>query len=94
MYVLGSKRLINGAVQMCSQQTLKKAAEVIGSDFWILPSSIHELILVPVYSIEGDAQELAEMVRDINDTQLRPYEILSYHVYRYSRDTETLSVAA
>lgn len=94
MYVLGSRSLINGAVQMCSQQTLKKAAEVIGSDFWILPSSIHELILVPVYSIEGDAQELAEMVRDINDTQLRPYEILSYHVYRYSRDTETLSIAA
>lgn len=94
MYVLGSRSLINGAVQMCSRQTLKKAAEVIGSDFWILPSSIHELILVPVYSIEGDAQELAEIVRSVNDTQLRPYEILSYHVYRYSRDTETLSVVA
>ncbi len=94
MYVLGSRSQINGAVQMCSRRTLKKAAEAIGSGFWILPSSIYELILVPVYSIEGDAQELAEIVRSVNDTQLRPYEILSYHVYWYSRDMGNLSVAA
>lgn len=94
MYVFSNKDRINGAVQMCSRSALKKAAESIGSDFWILPSSIHELILVPIYAIEGDALDLAELVRDVNNTQLQPEEILSYHVYRYSRDTEMLSIEA
>lgn len=94
MYILGSKNRMNGAVQMCSPKALKKAADSIGSDFWILPSSVHELILVPLYAMEADALELAEIVRGVNDTQVQPDEILSYHVYRYRRNTETLSMEA
>ena len=94
MYILGSQTGTNGAIQMCNRQMLHKAANAIGSDFWILPCSIHELILVPIYAIEGEAQELAEMVRNVNNMQLKPDEILSYHVYRYSRDTDILSIEA
>ena len=77
---------------MCSRKALKQAADSIGGDFWILPSSIHELILVPLRGMETDAPELEKIVRDVNDTQVRPDEILSYHVYRYHRNTETVSM--
>ena len=61
-------------------------------DFWILPSSIHEVVLLPDGKYGEKAEELAVIVKDINDTQLAPEEILSYHVYRYSRLTGEISI--
>lgn len=94
MYVLGNKSRINGAVQMCSKDVMGRVSGFFKQDFWILPSSIHEVILLPAGEYGEDAEELAGIVKDVNDTQLAPEEILSYHVYRYSRLTGEIAIAA
>lgn len=94
MYVLGSKSRVNGAVQMCNRKALQSIAEYVQDDFWILPSSIHEVILVPCRRFKGDIQGLSQIVREVNDTQVAANEILSYHVYCYSKNTGKVVIAA
>ncbi len=94
MYVLSNKRGLNGAVEICSPNALQEAAAHIGGDLWVLPSSIHEAILFPCSQYNDDVQQLAAIVRDINKTEVSPDEILSDHVYHYSREDRRLEIAA
>lgn len=97
MYVLSNKQRLNGAVQMLSKRMLKTAAIMFGRDFMVLPSSIHEVLLVPVaddFEEKDYIVNFVDMVRVVNDTQVEDTEILSYHVYRYCADTETVVIAA
>lgn len=91
MYVLTITRKLHGANIMLYKEYLEIAAEKMNEDFYILPSSIHELIAVPV-SAQG-LEELREMVKAVNDNQLAPEEILGYEVYRYNRETGEVEVA-
>lgn len=94
MYILGNKDLMHGAVGMLDKEALKKAAKILGKEFAILPSSIHEVLLVPATGAEGEMENYAKIVKEVNDTQVLPEEILSYHVYCYSDDTEEIRIAA
>jgi hypothetical protein len=60
----------------------------------ILPSSIHEILLLPARDEKEEIEELAATVREVNDTKVAPDEILSFHVYRYSCMTGTVSIVA
>ena len=91
MYVLTNVRKLHGANIMLYKEYLEIAAEKMNGDFYIIPSSIHELIAVPV-SAQG-LEELREMVKAANDNQLAPEEILGYEVYRYNRETGEVEVA-
>lgn len=94
MYVLSNRCCMNGAVQMCNRKAVREAAEMLEDDLWILPSSVHEVILLPVCRTEDCAAGLAGIVKEINNTQLEPNEILSNHVYHYSRKTGEITIAA
>jgi len=63
----------SGAGILAYQDFMDKAAARVGGDFFILPSSIHEILLV---KDTGDrmADELRNMVKHINKTELRPGE--------------------
>ena len=89
MYVLGNKSRINGAVQMCSKDVMERLPEIK-----VVPSQATYLLWLDCSGVTEDAGELARIVKDVNDTQLAPEEILSYHVYRYSRLTGEVSIAA
>lgn len=90
MYVLSNKDKQYGAVYMFDTEVMSKMAEEIGGDIVVIPSSIHESILLKKQK-ETDFDTLREMVKEVNRTQLHPTEILSDEVYQYSRDTQTLS---
>lgn len=94
MYVLSNPRKLNGAVEILNKKAMEKAAETIGDDFYILPSSIHETILVPVMGNEDGAAKLAEMVSCINRLEVPDTEVLSNHVYRYCRQSRQIELAA
>ncbi len=94
MYVLSNARKLNGAVEILNKKAMEKAAETIGDDFYILPSSIHETILVPVRGNEDGADKLAEIVACINSLEVPDTEILSNHVYRYCRQSRQIELAA
>jgi len=97
MYILSNKRKINGTVQILNHDILKLAADVMEGDFAMLPSSIHEWILLP-YSRKNsrpdEARKLADIVREVNDTQVAETEILSYHVYHYNSEDGEITIAA
>lgn len=92
MYVLTNARKLHGANIMLYKEYLEIAAKKMNGDFYILPSSIHELLAVPVSTAE--IEELRQMVKEVNDNEVAPEEILGYEVYRYNRETGEVEVAA
>lgn len=94
MFILKNKQRGYGAVQICNTNVMKGIARYFASDFWVLPSSIHEVILVPCCWSEPKKEEFAAVVREVNDTQVLPQEVLSYHVYRYHSQTDEMTVEA
>jgi hypothetical protein len=79
---------------MMSSKALQMASRILGQDFVIIPSSVHETLIIPVSEVTEDMGAIAEMVQKVNDTQLSLNEILSYHVYRYDHETGSVSIAA
>ena len=68
---------------------IKEFARLIKSDLYILPSSIHELILLP-FDDTKDKEALKRMVMEINGTQVAADEVLSDNVYIYSLKTDAI----
>ena len=89
LYVLTNKSRINGAAGIMYEGVLKKLADKLESDMYILPSSIHEVIILPK-STMFNKEELMAMVRDVNTEGVSKDEVLSYTVYEYDRNTEEI----
>jgi len=89
MYVLTNHERVNGAKAILDQGTMDGIAEKLGGDFIVLPSSIHECIVLP-NAAEMDARTLSNMVQDVNRTQVDPKEVLSDHVYCYDAKAHEL----
>lgn len=71
---------------------MEQAAEQVGGDLFVLPSSIHEVLLIPDDG-KTDFHELEAMVRTINETQVAPEERLSDHVYHYDKADRVFELA-
>lgn len=84
MKVLSNERRIHGAVCMLYPGVLKEMADKIGGDFFIIPSSVHEVILLPDAD-KGLNEGLKQLIREVNSTQVAPEEVLSDTLYRYDR---------
>lgn len=84
MYVLTNQYKIHGASCMLYEDVLRQFAEKMKQDLYILPSSIHEVILLPKLSCY-DKLQLNSMVREVNCDGVSKDEILSDHVYEYHR---------
>ena len=85
MYVLTNQEKVYGAAAMLYSDQMKKLAERWQTDLLILPSSIHEVLLLP----DDGQNEYAfyrQMVEEVNTTQVEPEEVLSYSLYRYCRE--------
>lgn len=91
MYVLTNKIRTNGAVCMIYDNVIKNFAKEMKKDLFILPSSVHEVILVPV--ADGiTREELENMVKEVNDNELDEIDILSDHIYYYSLKDEKITM--
>lgn len=83
MYVLTNNKGAFGAGGMVHPDIMKRAAEVVGEDVFVLPSSLHEVILVPASS-GMKLDDLAGMVKQANETVVEPRDVLSDEVYYYN----------
>ncbi len=92
LLVLGNKDRIQGACSMIYQGVLQDVADYLDKDIYVLPSSIHEVLLLPDTGSVAVFQ-LSEMVREVNETQVSEQEVLSEHVYRFDRRRGKLSIA-
>lgn len=93
MYVLTNQCRRFGAAEILDKKTLRMVADQVGDGFIVLPSSVHETIVLPSKE-EPEYGRLADMVRAVNDTLVEAEERLSDHVYVYSRDEEMLKIVA
>ena len=91
MWIISNDRGVNGAGSMLYEDVLHKLAMQLESDLYLLPSSVHECIAVSVDM--GDPYELAEMVNEINMSQVSLEERLSNQVYHYDKDARRLTLA-
>ena len=92
LYVLTNKSRMFGAACMMYPDVFKNATLEIKGDFYVLPSSIHEVLLLPSDNV-FDAEGLGRLVREINENQVEPYEVLSNNVYYYDSEKEELGMA-
>ena len=82
MYILTNKERRFGAGTVFYPGILKQAQKLVGDNFFILPSSIHECILIPEDG-NYDQESLAEMVTEINVHHVDAREVLSDQAYYY-----------
>lgn len=90
LMVLNSEDGILGAYWAFDKDMAGMIAEKTGS-FYILPSSIHETIILP-FGAEENPAILEKTVREINATQLNPEEVLSDNVYLYDETTKNIII--
>lgn len=90
MYVLSNINRLNGASCILYENVLKNFSRKICSSLYILPSSTHEVILLPANDSPVE-KDLVEMVKEVNATEVREDEILSDNVYFYSTATNTIT---
>lgn len=84
LYVLTNQIGINGASCILYDGIIKDFADRIGSDLVILPSSIHEVLLLPDSHTQKYG-ELRQMVRNVNAEELPKEDFLSDELYLYRR---------
>ena len=93
LYVLSNRKGVYGTVAVLYDGVLKKLAERFQSDLILIPSSVHEFLVIPETE-EKDMIKLQECVKIINETEVAREEVLSNHIYRYSRENDLVEIAA
>lgn len=90
IYVLTNTAGYLGAAGILLDGLLAGFSRRIGSSFYVLPSSIHEVLLIPD-TRDMDPTSLSHIVQEVNGSDIiRPDEVLSDHVYRYDIKTHKL----
>ena len=91
MFVLTNKGKYFGAGCLLYKEVLKKIASRLNDDLIILPSSVHETILLRA-SMAGNISALKLMVEEVNRSQVEREERLSDNVYKYDRSSDKMSI--
>ena len=87
MYVLTNKEKYLGAVLIYFSEIMTEIAQILGDDFYLLPASIHEWIIIPESAV-NDRMHLLSVVRNINCYEVLEEEVLSNDIYLYSRKSQ------
>lgn len=91
MFVLSNRSRVEGAACILYTNLLVDFSGTINSSFYIIPSSTHEVLLLPIKN-DAEYAEIKNMIKEINDTQVSAEEILSYSLYYFDRETGKISM--
>ncbi|MBO7402480.1 MAG: hypothetical protein J6U10_05765 [Lachnospiraceae bacterium] len=89
MYVLSNEKYINGASTLLYPEFARKISDFLTDEVFVIPSSIHELILIPAVC---DPEVILSMVREVNEAEVPTEDVLSDNIYRYSFKTGDFSL--
>ena len=81
-FVVTNTERIDGAGVIFYPEFMDNMGELLGNDFFILPSSIHQMLVFPDDG-QVDAEMLRDMVKEVNATQVAPAERLTNDVYHF-----------
>lgn len=82
MYCLTNEAMVNGAACILNPKVQKKISKQLGGDFYVIPSSIHEMLIVPKTD-DIDFRELEKMVQEVNLMHVSVEDRLSDYMYEY-----------
>ena len=91
MQILSNQKRAHGAAVILYSGLLKEIADKLEESFYIIPSSIHEVILLSASAMQT-VSELKCMIEEVNTTQVERQEILSYSLYFYSREEDSIKI--
>ena len=89
MYVLSNMERFNGATVLAYPGLQEKLQTLFPQGYYLLPSSIHEMIIVPKEE-NISPKELGEMVREINKAEVAREEVLSDRIYEFDKEKQQL----
>ncbi|MGN0170530.1 MAG: DUF5688 family protein [Lachnospiraceae bacterium] len=89
MYILSNKSNLFGASCMLYDNLLSQLSIEFHNSFYILPSSLHELILIPSQQ-KDDLACFSAMVQDVNKNHVAPVDILSDHAYFFNKASQEI----
>ncbi len=92
IYVVTNEAGTLGASAAFYPGLLKSLSEDFESDLFIIPSSIHEVLVIPDPNLQMDVLSLKEMIHEVNATTVAEEEILSDNLYRYDFESDRLFV--
>lgn len=92
MMVLSNVEGLRGAAVILCKKVLKEAASVVGGDFYILPSSVDEVFILPFKTVP-DEEQLIDMVYEANGPVRGTDKYLSDNVYFYDSKKSEIGIA-
>lgn len=91
-FVLTNKQKTKGASMVLNVDVMKRISEKLGG-FYILPSSVDEVLIIPKGAADRGVDELKNLVEMVNCNEVRPEDQLSNNVYEYDVDKGTIVIA-
>lgn len=85
MYVMTNKDALFGANAILDRDSMVTLTEKFEDDIWIIPSSVHEVIVIP-RNCGMDIKDLTEMICSVNESEVAAHEVLGTHPYLFSRE--------
>ena len=85
LYALTNVEKQYGASMITQPEVLNKLEQLFPEGFYVLPSSVHEVLIVPDNG-EMKPKMLGEMVREVNKNEVERQEVLSDRVYSYDKE--------
>ncbi len=82
--LLSNKAYVYGASSLIDENTLVKIGNLLEDDYYVVPSSIHEVLIVPK-SLVRDVSDIEDMIRAINEDHVLSTDVLSDNLYFYDR---------
>lgn len=92
MRVLTNQQRHFGASVILYENLLGKLSDKLSGDLYIIPSSIHEVLILT--KCEGEAEHLGEIIQEVNRECIDPQEVLSDHLYLYDRGEKRMKIVS
>ncbi|MCR5097357.1 MAG: DUF5688 family protein [Lachnospiraceae bacterium] len=91
MYVVTNTERNYGASAICYHHVIRELSDEMRSDLYIIPSSVHEVIVIPS-DLGIEVSQLNDTIRLVNEDHVSPSEVLSDHTYIYHRNTDKITL--
>ncbi len=88
--VASNTNFVGGAAVVIYPGLLKEVGDMMESDFYIIPSSRHEVIMIAASEIINGAFNLKDMVKCVNETSVLPEDVLSDNLYYFDRTCDNI----
>lgn len=93
-FILSSRDIVFGSSVIACKKVRDSLAKRFGENLYVLPSSIHELIIIPEKEGDEVAKTLSDMVKCVNRTVLKEEDFLSDHVFLFDFKNDRFKTVA